>query len=98
MRSRGSCYLRRSAWIPARHAGLCFTPATRSPGGNMADRPRPNNHADADGYVFADRDELDGVIGNWQNEGDDIRGAGDLLTEAYYSIRSPASDVITQGY
>lgn len=59
---------------------------------------RPQSQADADGFVFADYEELDGVIGDWRTERDDIHGAEKLLAEAYLSTKSPAGDEITHDY
>lgn len=52
----------------------------------------------ANGHVYADFGELDELIGGWQTQGDDIRTDGTLLSDAYYGLQSPSSDVITAGY
>ena len=63
---------------------------------NQSDQPQ--NQADADGFVYMDPDELDGVIVDWEIERDGINGTGNLLSDAYYSVQSPVGDVITHDY
>lgn len=52
----------------------------------------------ASGHVYAEFGELDEVIGGWRTQGDDIRTDATLLSDAYYGLQMPSSDVVTSEY
>jgi hypothetical protein len=47
-------------------------------------------------FMFADVAELDSVIKQWEDERDGIKADRQTISDAYYSINEPASDVMSR--
>ncbi|HYQ62065.1 hypothetical protein [Actinophytocola sp.] len=56
------------------------------------------DNAEPSGYSFADLGGLDGVIGGWREQRDEIEQDGTLLAHAVHGLRPSAHDVVTAGY
>ncbi len=48
-------------------------------------------------FMFASVDELNGVIKQWETMRDDIQDDKDKIADAYFKIKAPAGDVMSQG-
>jgi hypothetical protein len=48
-------------------------------------------------FMFANLEELDGVITRWEEERDGILADRDAIADAYYMIAEPAGDMMSRG-